>query len=551
MGMVGQAEMPTSLVELSIACRNLINADILSKSDPQVIVFIRNDWQERYYELGRTEMIADNLNPDFVKRFQLSYSFECVQRLKFEVWDIDPKIKIGSLEIYDTKNDFLGQYETTLAEIVAHQGRQLIAPLTGVKGRKNCGQIVLLVEEVAECKHLIRMSYRASSLKRTRFWSRLDPFLVFSRANEDSTWTVVHKTECLHKNFRNNKEWQPIVLKSRTLCNGDYDRAIRIQVFDDRFSGQHKLIGDCFTSLSNIVKGPGPNNVYDVINRKRSQKSSSYRNSGRIVLTSIAVEEEYSFLDYIRSGTQLHFAVAVDFTASNGDPRDPNSLHYFDIHGKPNCYEMALKAVGDIIAVYNRNGVYPAYGFGAKIPPINTVSHQFPINGNLTQPYCSGIDEILRHYRTTLSAVTLYGPTNFAPVINNTAAIARQYQSGHNYFVLLIITDGIISDIHATKSAIIAAASLPLSIIIIGVGNADFDAMDELDGDDVRVNVDGRYAERDIVQFVPINRFLTRSGPSIRSKADLAREVLYEIPEQLTGYMKSKGFRPNRTNNDQ
>ncbi|CAG2104035.1 unnamed protein product, partial [Medioppia subpectinata] len=448
------------------------------------------------------------------------------------------------IEIYESNNDFLGQYETTLAEIVAHQGRQFMAPLSGVKGHKNCGHIVLVVEEVAECKQKLHMSFRAQGLKRTRFWTRLDPFLVFGRANEDSTWTVVHKTECLHKNSRHNKEWQPMVVRAQTLCNGDYDRAIRVEVYDDRFTGQHKLVGSCFTSLRKLLKGPGADNCYDVINIRKQHRSSSYRNSGRIILSSIQVEEELSFLDYIRNGTELHFAVAIDLTASNGDPRDPNSLHYFDFHGKPNCYEIALRAVGEIISVYNRNGVYPAYGFGAKIPPLNTVSHQFPINGNPTQPYCSGIDEILRHYRTTLSSVTLYGPTNFAPVINNTAGIARQFQTGHNYFVLLIITDGIISDMYATKAAIVAAASLPLSIIIIGVGNADFEAMDELDGDEVRVSVDGRFAERDIVQFVPINRFLSRAGPSIRSQADLAREVLYEIPDQLTGYMKSRGFKP-------
>ena len=44
------------------------------------------------------------------------------------------------------------------------------------------------------------------------------------------------------------------------------------------------------------------------------------------------------------------------------------------------------------------------------------------------------------------------------------------------------------------------ASSLPLSIIIVGVGNEDFEAMDELDGDDVRLSCRGRQAERDIVQ---------------------------------------------------
>lgn len=38
----------------------------------------------------------------------------------------------------------------------------------------------------------------------------------------------------------------------------------------------------------------------------------------------------------------------------------------------------------------------------------------------------------------------------------------------------------------ATKAAIIDASSLPMSVIIVGVGNADFSNMQELDSDDSR-----------------------------------------------------------------
>lgn len=51
-----------------------------------------------------------------------------------------------------------------------------------------------------------------------------------------------------------------------------------------------------------------------------------------------------------------------------------------------------------------------------------------------------------------------------------------------------------------TKEAIVAASVLPLSIIIVGVGNADFDEMKELDGDIVKLSYKGRYTDRDIVQ---------------------------------------------------
>ena len=41
-----------------------------------------------------------------------------------------------------------------------------------------------------------------------------------------------------------------------------------------------------------------------------------------------------------------------------------------------------------------------------------------------------------------------------------------------NYYVLLIITDGVISDMNDTLAAIVHASSLPMSIIIIGVGTS-------------------------------------------------------------------------------
>jgi copine 5/8/9 len=51
------------------------------------------------------------------------------------------------------------------------------------------------------------------------------------------------------------------------------------------------------------------------------------------------------------------------------------------------------------------------------------------------------------------------------------------------YTILMIITDGSIHDMVQTKRLIVQASSLPLSIIIIGVGEADFTLMNELDGD--------------------------------------------------------------------
>ena len=88
----------------------------------------------------------------------------------------------------------------------------------------------------------------------------------------------------------------------------------------------------------------------------------------------------------------------------------------------------------------------------------------------------------------------------------------------------------------------IATKGLPMSIIIVGVGNEEFDAMEELDSDDRLLRHGSLQASRDIVQFVELRKYIQRSG--VWSKEQLAKEVLAEIPGQMLSYMKSKGFKP-------
>lgn len=102
---------------------------------------------------------------------------------------------------------------------------------------------------------------------------------------------------------------------------------------------------------------------------------------------------------------------------------------------------------------------------------------------------------------------------------------------------MLLLTDGIINDMPETKSTIVELSSFPCSIIIVGVGNADFSQMQELDGDDgVLRDGAGRAIKRDIVQFVQFNQAVARGN--------LAEEVLKEVPKQLCSYMEMVGFIP-------
>uniref|UniRef100_A0A8D3BAZ9 Copine Va n=1 Tax=Scophthalmus maximus TaxID=52904 RepID=A0A8D3BAZ9_SCOMX len=482
--------IPATKVEITVSCRNLLDRDTFTKSDPCKLFFFT-----MIMAFGRTEVIDNTLNPDFVRKYILDYFFEEKQNLRFDVYDIDSK----SPDL--AKHDFLGQVHCTLGEIVGSPASRLEKPLGGIPGKK-CGTIILSAEELGNCRDYSTMQFCANKLDKKDFFGKSDPFMVFYRSNEDGTFTICHKTEVVKNTL--NPVWQPFSIPVRALCNGDYD--------------SHDFIGEFTTSYKELCRGQSQLNVFEVI--------------------------DHSHCNCLFSLIVLVCITDPDFFVLKGNPSQSTSLHYMNPY-QMNAYAMALKAVGEIIQDYDSDKMFPALGFGAKLPPDGRVSHEFPLNGNIDNPYCNGMEGILEAYHQSLKTVQLYGPTNFAPVVNHVASYAAAVQDGSQYFVLLIITDGVISDMAQTKEAIVNAAKLPMSIIIVGVGQAEFDAMVELDGDDIRISSRGKLAERDIVQFVPFRDYMDRTGNHVLSMARLAKDVLAEIPDQLISYMKSRGIKPN------
>ena len=91
-----------------------------------------------------------------------------------------------------------------------------------------------------------------------------------------------------------------------------------------------------------------------------------------------------------------------------------------------------------------------------------------------------------------------------------------------------------------TRDIIVEASYLPLSIIIVGIGDDDFSLMDVLDGDKVPLtNSKGEQRKRDIVQFVKFEEF--KRNNAIDYGTDLAEEVLKEIPFQVEEYYEKCG----------
>ncbi|XP_037540468.1 copine-9 [Nematolebias whitei] len=338
-----------------------------------VVLYVQAVGTKEWREFGRTEVIDNTRNPDFVRKFVLDFFFEEKQNLRFDVYNVDSRSCNISKHV---RKDFLGQTFCTLGEIIGSTGGRLERTLSGIPGKK-CGLIILTAEELSNCRDIATMQLCANKLDKKDFFGKSDPFLVFYRSNEDGTFTICHKTEVIKNTL--NPVWQPFTIPVRALCNGDYDRTVKIDVYDWDRDGSHDFIGEFTTSYRELSRGQNQFNVYEVLNPKKKGKKKKYINSGTVTLLSFKVESEYTFVDFIRGGTQLNFTVAIDYTASNGNPSQPTSLHYMSPY-QMNAYAMALKAVGEIIQDYDSDKLFPAYGFGAKLPPDGKISHAFPLD---------------------------------------------------------------------------------------------------------------------------------------------------------------------------
>ena len=258
-----------------------------------------------------------------------------------------------------------------------------------------------------------------------------------------------------------------------------------------------------------------------------------------------------SFIGYLRTGMNINLTIGIDFTGSNGSYSDPRSLHY--LNNGMNDYEKAIRSCGDILAYYDDDQLFPVFGFGFKF--IDSSNYQsgvynydnYPVNCNTSDPNIHLIDNVLKEYRQFITKVTLWGPTNFAPMINDlNREVKENLKNGlvMHYNILLILTDGQINDMQDTIDGLVEASFLPISVIIVGIGDGNFGNMDILDADDNPLyDRRRRKADRDLVQFVPFNDY--KNDPP-----KLAEQVLEEIPRQVVEYYTHKGIKPKDDDDD-
>ena len=367
--------------------------------------------------------------------------------------------------------------------------------------------------------------YDLSLLIQTDFTNVYRPYFIIKRCIElgsETKWINAYKSE-VNINYDEDKNFHQVSLGTQFLCNTDTSKPILIEFYD--FNNTHKYIGEVMLPIDKLSKNGGGIFLKDKDKKELSENQ---------LFVTANITKKYHFLDFIRGGVQISMMIGIDFTGSNGDPHNKNSLH--SLVKRPNLYERAIDATCSIVAYYDSDQLFPVYGYGAILKGSSKVSHCFNLNQK-EDPNIYTVQAILECYQNFIKNVNLYGPTHFGPIIRKSSLAAREtVKSGGVYHILLLLTDGIINDMQDTMDAIVEASFLPMSIIIIGIGpgseETGFSEMDCLDGDEVPlVNSRKLRCARDIVQFVEFAKY--NNDATI-----LAEKVLEEVPKQVVDYYK-------------
>mmetsp|Transcript_21058 Transcript_21058/g.35667 ORF Transcript_21058/g.35667 Transcript_21058/m.35667 type:complete len:496 (+) Transcript_21058:87-1574(+) len=485
-------------VDLFVNAKSLPKMQTFSQTDSLAVIYMKNNHTNALDKIGMTPVIKDNQNPTWSTNFTLDYMFEITQEITIRVYQYNEGKPINDAM---SEHTFIGESTFLLSSLITAKGQSLTPSLTG---GKNTGSLVVRAESQSNTRDLFCVAFKGIKLaNKDGFFGTSDPFLVISRLNEDNSYTTVYKSAKIDNSL--NPIWSYAKIPVSTLCGGDLYRPLKIECFDWDSNGKHDTMGELSTSLNAMLASAGAK--MELIEPAKKAKKKSYVNSGHLIADRVSIEHRPTFTDFITGGCEISLITAIDFTGSNGDPDMPESLHHVSATGAMNTYQNTISAVGTVLDKYDTDKMYPVYGFGAKVRmPDGNMSpcqHCFPVYGGGLE--VKGVEGILQAYKDCVTNVYFSGPTLFQPLIEASTAIAAGSncsQTNQKYTILLIITDGMINDLEATKAAIIKASNQPMSIIIVGVGSDDFSGMEALDGDKVKISANGQTAARDIVQFV-------------------------------------------------
>ena len=97
------------MLNLTFEASGLPNLDLgKTKSDPMLVLYRDGNL------VGMTEFVTDNLNPKWIKSFDVEYGISNISSYKVKIYDIDNPSKLNDL----SQHEFMSEIDFKLPELV-------------------------------------------------------------------------------------------------------------------------------------------------------------------------------------------------------------------------------------------------------------------------------------------------------------------------------------------------------------------------------------------------------------------------------------------------
>lgn len=409
--------------------------------------------QQQQQLLGQTEVLKKTCDADWTKLFYIeNWDFGKPRQLVVTIYNGKQAMSTVLFEV----GDILGAPGSRLAKQLEKDGK---------------GIIVAHVEE-ATSAGILKFQLRGWNLVNVErglgLLNKSDPFFELQRWHASArAWDVVFRSAVVNNDLE--PLWNESYVEVHALCGGRQTKQkFRLAMYDDNGNGKRKEMGHVLLSVHDMVSAVNPSALSssDCVNEEPGfTLTLGNREMGKVLVAvaevtgavtddthvsppvepveevedivgasstsrgiSVDNEEEEivvgkpNFVAYVSGGCELRVVVAIDATASNGNPREKSSLHYFRDNGR-NTYEEVLFSLCSTLSKYDSDQKYPVFGFGAKQG--SGVSHCFPM-GSIKE--VEGVDGILDAYRTAFrSGIVMSSPRIFSEVIRRATQDAREH----------------------------------------------------------------------------------------------------------------------------
>ncbi|CAI5441283.1 unnamed protein product [Caenorhabditis angaria] len=519
----------SNTIEISITIHDFSTTE---SANQLVCELYENDTEseDKWTKVGYSSPVRFSRNIEFPNKFTYPYIFEKTQLIKVVVARCHENDKASCSD-----DDILASTIFKVDELIGSFGLQLrqsldrvstISNTLGGAQRSSAEYLggIIISAEMPEKEQPIVVQFHGKSLDRKDFlWDETAVFFRVYRLEEgkdDDSLIFLYESEAI-KNH-SHPQWSEFRLDTQDAAD-NRNRLLEIWVMYRDVDGKEGYIGKFLTTYAKMKYGPGNDNVYNVINDVKKAAKKSYEHSGKMELVKFTDVSFFSFLDYIVSGTQLHFEIGVDFSS-------PEPVHELDQRRFDGELHMAIRAIGSIIRDYTPNRLFAAFGIGAKIPPTFHESNEFFLNFTL-DPICRGLDGVMDSYRKAQTMVTSLKESKLSPVINYVTRMShRSGFRGLHYHVLALFTRGEVTDLKDIQQAINAASDAPLSILIIGMGDYDFTSLQKL----CAKKKDGK---RECCQFIHLKTLLNGADAPWKNKSRIAETALKSVPNHMVQFM--------------